>query len=145
MKMEAVPSIGELERKYFQAEYGHFINGEWVAGDSGKKLPVFNPTTGAVISHIQAGNARDAERAVAAAHAAFPKWSRTSAHERQAIMMEMARRMRARLDDFAMMETLDNGKTIVESTYFDIPASIGMLDRASAAAGSRTMPACAQR
>ena len=128
MKMEANPVFAELERKYFQPEYGHFINGEWVGGDSGKKLPVYNPSTGGLIAQIQAGNGKDAARAVEAAHAAFPKWSRTSAGERQAILMEMARRMKARLNDFAMMETLDNGKTIVESTYFDIPASIGMLE-----------------
>lgn len=128
MKMEAVPSIAELERKYFQTEYGHFINGEWVGGDSGEKIPVLNPATGKLIAHIQRGNPADAVRAVEAAHAAFPKWSRTSAAERQAILSEMARRMKARLNDFAMMETLDNGKTIVESTYFDIPASIGMLE-----------------
>ena len=128
MKMEANPVFAELERKYFQPEYGHFINGEWVGGDGGKKLPVYNPSTGGLIAQIQAGNGKDAARAVEAAHAAFPKWSRTSAGERQAILMEMARRMKARLNDFAMMETLDNGKTIVESTYFDIPASIGMLE-----------------
>jgi acyl-CoA reductase-like NAD-dependent aldehyde dehydrogenase len=40
----------------------------------------------------------------------------------------MARRMKARLNDFAMMETLDNGKTLFESGQFDIPATIGMLE-----------------
>lgn len=121
-------ALNELSAKYFQKSYGHFINGEWVGGDSGKTIPVFNPSTGAVISQIAAGNSVDAVRAVEAAAAAFPKWSRTSAMERQGILQEMARRLKARIPDFAMMETLDNGKTLFESGQFDIPATAAMLD-----------------
>ena len=121
-------TLNELSAKIFQHSYGHFINGEWVGGDSGKTIPIYNPSTGAAISQIQAGNATDATRAVDAAHAAFPKWSRTSAPERQAVLTEMARRLKARNADFAMMETLDNGKTLYESGQFDIPASAAMLD-----------------
>ncbi|MFO1426507.1 MAG: aldehyde dehydrogenase family protein [Steroidobacteraceae bacterium] len=128
MSSDAAQAIAALERKYFQREYGHFINGEWVQGASGKTLQVLSPSTGAVQAQIQAGNAQDVDRAVRAAHAAFKSWSRTSAHQRQAALLEMARRLRARVADFAMMETLDNGKTIVESTYFDIPATIEMLE-----------------
>ena len=118
----------ELERRFFQTSYGHYINGNWVEGDSGKTLPVYNPSTGVEIAQIQAGNPRDMDAAVNAAHHAFTTWRRTAAMERQRLLQEMANRLKARTDDFAMMETLDNGKTIVESSQFDIPACIETLE-----------------
>jgi len=48
----------------FLPEYGHFIGGTWVAGDSGKTIPLGNPATGETLAHIAAGNAADAKRAV---------------------------------------------------------------------------------
>lgn len=126
--MSQIDTISQLEQKYFQKEYAHFIDGNWESGDSGELIPVENPTTGNVIAHIQAGNERDIERAVIAAHKAFPAWSQTSPHERQSILNEMARRLKARMNDYAMMETLDNGKTIFESTNFDMPSTAGMLE-----------------
>lgn len=118
--------LKELAGKYFQPEYGLFINGEWVAGDSGETIPVLSPATGEEISRIVAGNESDAARAVDAAHRAFPAWAATSPYERQAILFEMGRRLKARADDYAMMETLDNGKTLLESHMADVPMASGM-------------------
>ncbi len=128
MDVSNTPSTNERAGKYFQGEYGHLINGEWVAGDGGDTIPMTDPTTGEEISLIQAGNAADVKRAVDAAHTAFPAWSRSSPYERQAVLLEMAKRLKARLQDYAMMETLDNGKPISESSSFDIPATAGLYD-----------------
>jgi acyl-CoA reductase-like NAD-dependent aldehyde dehydrogenase len=115
-------------KSLFLETYGHFINGEWVNGDSGKTIPVINPSTGETLSHIQAGNEADVNRAVQAAHTAFKTWSRTHPRQRQLILQEMASRMRKRLADFAMMETIDNGKPITDSQMFDIPATAEVYD-----------------
>ena len=56
-----------------KSEYGHYIGGEWVAGDSGKTIDLLNPSTGKVLTKIQAGNAKDIERAIAAAKAAIAR------------------------------------------------------------------------
>jgi len=114
--------------RLFLETYGHFINGEWVSGDTGKTIPVSNPATGEILANIQAGNAADVDRAVQAAHLAFKTWSRTHPRQRQLVLQEMARRMRARLADFAMMETVDNGKPITDSTMFDVPATAEVYD-----------------
>ncbi len=119
---------GAARRGLFLESYGHFIDGAWVGGDSGETIAVANPATGEILSHIQAGNARDVDRAVQAAHRAFKPWARTHPRARQQILQEMARRMRARLADFAMMETVDNGKPITDSTMFDIPATAEVYD-----------------
>jgi len=124
-KNEVIQSASAaLGAKYFQKEYGHFIDGKWVDGASGEKIAMMNPATGEILSHIQSGSPPDVDRAVAAAHRAFPKWSRSTAAERQAILIEMARRLRTRLADYAMMETLNNGKPISEAMGFDLPMAI---------------------
>ncbi|MDD3798607.1 MAG: aldehyde dehydrogenase family protein [Novosphingobium sp.] len=108
----------------FKAEYGHLIGGEWVGGSSGKLIDQLNPATGQVLGRIQAGSAEDAARAVKAAADAFPAWSCTSHSERQAILFEMGRRLKENAGHFARLETMGNGKHIVESTHFDLPMTI---------------------
>lgn len=124
-KSEAQPQRpAPVAAQYFQPTYGHFIDGSWVQGDSGRSIDMLNPATGETLAQIQAGNAEDATRAVDAAARAFPAWSRSSRSERQAILYEMARRLKARQQDYAMMETLDNGKPVMESMHFDLPMAI---------------------
>lgn len=123
----------ELTKKYFQPEYGHFIDGKWEAGESGEKIAMINPATGETLSYIQSGNAADARRAVEAASRAFPSWAQSSRSERQRILYEMARRLRARTADYAMMETLNNGKPIMEAMHFDLPMAIEQFELFSGA------------
>src|SRR5882762_3833205 len=95
--------------------FGHFIAGEWVEGSSGETIELSNPANRETLAHIQSGNVKDVDRAVNAAHEAFPKWSRTAPIERQRILLAIAERLKRRQADFAMMETLNNGKTIIEA------------------------------
>ncbi len=108
----------------FQAEYGHFINGKWEESASGEKIGLHNPATGALLANIQSGNAADAVRAADAAYAAFPSWRQTRPNQRQEILFEMARRLRARINDYAMLESLNNGKPLMEALHFDLPMAI---------------------
>jgi aldehyde dehydrogenase len=108
----------------FKSEYGHFIGGEWVEGNSGRTIPLRNPATGEVLSLIPAGDATDARRAVDAAAAAFPDWARSSPAQRQSILYEIAQRLRRRVRDFATFDTLNNGKPISEAIHFDMPMAI---------------------
>src|ERR1700733_7233416 len=100
MNLSELPTDGKTRQKLFLATYGHFIGGEWVAGEGGKTIPVTNPATGELLAHIQAGTAADVGRAVEAADRAFRTWSRSHPMVRQAVLREMARRLRARLQDF---------------------------------------------
>ncbi len=109
------------------AVYGHFIGGDWTAGDSGRTLALTNPATLEPVAHIQAGNAIDARRAVDAAHAAFPAWSRMYPNARQEILIAIAARLRARVFDYAMMESLNNGKPISQA-MIDVTRAANHLD-----------------
>lgn len=104
--------------------------------ESGKTIAMTNPASGEVLSTIQAGTAADVERAVDAAYRAFPSWSKSSPFERQAILLEMANVLKRRMSDYALMETLDNGKPISESMSFDLPMAIGAFDFFAGAAFS---------
>lgn len=118
----------------FKRTYGHFINGDWVEGASGRTIDVLNPFDGQVLSRIQAGGPADAAAAVEAAAAAFGSWSQSTARERQELLLGMAGRLKARLPDYAMMETLNNGKPLVEAIHFDLPHAIGQFELFAGAA-----------
>jgi acyl-CoA reductase-like NAD-dependent aldehyde dehydrogenase len=116
MMAEAKP-----KRNPFQQEYGHFIGGQWVASESGETFEAINPATGDLLARVQSGNAQDVDKAVTAARQAFSTWGRTPAAERAQILLEIANRLEKRRDEFALMETLGNGKPIREPLFFDIP------------------------
>jgi acyl-CoA reductase-like NAD-dependent aldehyde dehydrogenase len=56
--MNAIPK--PPARPLYQAEYGHFIGGEWVGGSSGRKISLQNPAHQSHLAYIQAGSAADA-------------------------------------------------------------------------------------
>src|ERR1700688_2998801 len=94
-----------------------FINGEFTDAASGKTLDIVNPATGAVIGRLANAGAIDVDRAVAAAQSAFDegKWSRTSAQERARVLNRFADLFEADLEAFYKLETLNNGRPIVET------------------------------
>jgi aldehyde dehydrogenase len=114
--------------------YGHFINGEWVESTSGETIDLYNPATGALLARTQSGDAVDVDRAVNAAHDAFPAWSASSPLHRQFLLREKAGRILKRHLDYAMMETLNNGKTITESFSHGIPGAIALFEYYAGAA-----------
>ena len=95
--------------------YGHFIDGEWAEGHSGQTIELSNPSTRETLGYIQSGDEIDIDRAVEAASIAFPKWSQSSPQQRQHLLLAIAQRLRQRQSEFAMMETLNNGKTFIEA------------------------------
>jgi delta 1-pyrroline-5-carboxylate dehydrogenase len=118
----------------FKSVYGHFINGQWVDSTSGETIAQYNPATGEIISRIQSGNKEDVDRAVRAARAAFPAWSRSTAEQRQELLLEIARRLKRRHADFALMESLNNGKTLGEAMFLDVPQAWGQFELFAGAA-----------
>ena len=100
--------------------YGHFINGKWVNGSS--HFNSINPATEEVLSSIALGTSADVDAAVKAARNAFEKsWSKLSGRERGKYLFRIARIMQERAREFAVLETLDNGKPIRESRDVDVP------------------------
>jgi aldehyde dehydrogenase (NAD+) len=99
------------------AEDRLWIGGEWVDAAAGGRINTENPATGEVLTGVAEGTAADIDRAVAAARTAFedPAWRRMDAADRGALLWRMADILERRGDDFARLESLDNGKPIREA------------------------------
>lgn len=101
-------------------KYGHFIGGKFVAGR--KHFPTINPATEEILSQIALAGAADVDAAVKAARKAYTStWSKMSGKERGKYLFRIARIMQERSREFAVLETLDNGKPIRESRDVDVP------------------------
>ncbi|MGC1661345.1 MAG: aldehyde dehydrogenase family protein, partial [Candidatus Acidiferrales bacterium] len=105
------------------------INGKWVDAASGKTFPTYNPSTGEVLANVAEGDKEDIDRAVAAARAAFKRgpWRKLAPSERARLMWKLADLLEKRLEEFAQIESLDNGKPVVMARLADIPISIDTL------------------
>jgi acyl-CoA reductase-like NAD-dependent aldehyde dehydrogenase len=103
-------------------EYGLFINGKFVAPKAGKTFTTINPATEEVLAKIGYAELADVNLAVSAARNAFEKtWSKMPAAERGKYLYRIARILQERSREFAVLETLDNGKPIRETRDTDIP------------------------
>jgi phenylacetaldehyde dehydrogenase len=102
------------------------INGKWVEAASGKTFPTYNPATGEVLANIAAGDREDIDRAVKAARAAFESgpWSKISASERGRLMWKLSDLLEKHAEEFAQLESLDNGKPLKIARVADLPLAI---------------------
>ncbi|OFN20411.1 aldehyde dehydrogenase family protein [Staphylococcus sp. HMSC055C03] len=110
-------------RDYIQDSYDLFINGEFVSSESGETIDVSNPATGEVITKVAKASEKDVDKAVQAAQAAFDSWSKTPKAERVKLLREIGDKLLEQKDRFAVIETLNNGKPIRETSTIDIPLS----------------------
>jgi phenylacetaldehyde dehydrogenase len=104
------------------------INGKWVGAASGKTFPTYNPATGEVLANVAEGDKEDINRAVAAARAAFDTgpWSKITPSQRGKLMWKLADLIEQHAEEFAQLESLDNGKPVTVARVADIPGTIDM-------------------
>ena len=125
---QAIP-VDENVSKYVAKKRQMLINGKWVDAASGKTFPTYNPATGEVLAHVAEGDKEDIDRAVAAARAAFDKgpWRNITPSERGRVIWKLADLLEKRLEEFAQLECLDQGKPLGLTRLVDIPVSIDQL------------------
>jgi aldehyde dehydrogenase len=104
-----------------RSRYDNWINGEYTAPVRGQYFSNPTPITGQPLCDVARSTAEDVELALDAAHAAADRWGRTSPAERALILHRIADRVQENLDALAVIETIDNGKPIRESTLGDMP------------------------
>ncbi|HXD45156.1 MAG TPA: aldehyde dehydrogenase family protein [Pseudolabrys sp.] len=88
------------------------IAGQWVASAAGEVLTVENPANRTVIAEIPRGRAEDVDRAVKAAAAAFPAWSRVAPRERGKLFLKIADALEARVEELARLIALETGNAL---------------------------------
>jgi phenylacetaldehyde dehydrogenase len=104
------------------------INGKWVEAASGKTFPSYNPATGEVLARVAEGDREDINRAVAAARAAFDSgpWSKMTPSKRGRLIWKLADLIEQHTEEFAQIESLDNGKPLTIARIADVPLSVDM-------------------
>ncbi|MET7901943.1 aldehyde dehydrogenase [Streptomyces sp. NPDC005355] len=108
----------------FAPRYDNFIGGDWVAPVNGQYFDNPSPVNGQTFTQVARSSAADVELALDAAHAAAPKWSRTSATERANILNKIADRIEENLEKLAVAETWENGKPVRETLAADLPLAV---------------------
>ena len=111
----------------YRSRYDHWIGGGWAPPVRGKYFGNPTPVTGEVFTEVARGTAEDIEAALDAAHAAAPAWGRTSAAERAQILLRIADRMEAHLEQLAVAESWENGKPVRETLAADLPLAVDHL------------------
>src|SRR5215211_4709736 len=89
-----------------------FVGGEWILADDQRTLTVANPSTCQAVGTIPRLGRTETNRAISAAAAAFPAWSRRPAHERSHVLRSWANLMHAHREDLAVVMTLEQGKPL---------------------------------
>jgi phenylacetaldehyde dehydrogenase len=102
------------------------IGGRWVDAASGKTFPTYNPATGEVLAHVAEGNSADVDSAVSAARKAFESgpWRMLTASERGRLIWRLADLLESHLEEFAQLESLDNGKPVGVASAADVPLAV---------------------
>ncbi len=104
-----------------KGEFGHFINGAFVASASGKTFETNEPATGKLLAKIALGGAKDVDDAVAAARNAQGAWAKLPGHARARHLYALARMIQRHARLIAVVEAIDNGKPIRETRDIDVP------------------------
>lgn len=103
------------------------IGGEWVDAAGGRRYTTLNPSLDTPLAEVPEGDARDIERAVAAARQAFPAWSALHVDERAKVLRRFAEAVRAAAPALAMLDALDSGNPYT-SMVEDVKKGAGLLD-----------------
>ncbi|MFZ7110614.1 MAG: aldehyde dehydrogenase family protein [Desulfatiglandales bacterium] len=111
--------------------YQMFIGGQWVDAISGATFDDFNPYSGELYGQVAKGDARDANRAMAAAFTARKEWSETPAIARAQILNKAAQLLETSRDEVADILIKEGGGT-VGKVMFEISQTVDLMETAAA-------------
>lgn len=102
------------------------IDGEWVAAASGKTFSVYNPATGTVMAQVAEADSEDVAWAVRAARRAFDEgpWRKMTGSQRGRLLWKLADLIEQHLEEFAEIESIDNGKPLSVARIADVPLAV---------------------
>ncbi len=124
----ATPEIHKNVNEFIGTPRKMLVDGKWVASVSGKTFETFNPATGKVLATVAEGDRADIDQAVKAARKAFEsgRWRDMTPSKRGQLLWKLADLLEQNLEEFAQLETLDNGKPLSVSRAADIPLAVDM-------------------
>jgi len=102
--------------------YGNFVNGR--EDFEGEEVTLNSPADGSTVATVVLANAEKTNEAIDAAAEAFRKWSLTTVRERQGLLLKLAEKVQSRAEEYSLLEARNTGKTLRQSTFFDISLGI---------------------
>lgn len=127
MDAAALATALNKANEFAASRHDLLIGGRWVAARSGRTFDSFNPATRQKLATVAAAGKADADLAVRAARAALDGLAAQKPSERAKLLWRLADLIETHADELAVLETLDNGKPLSESRYFDIPHAIEVI------------------
>jgi len=114
MPTATLQEIDSKIRDFMTSSRRLLIDGKWVDAQSGETFPVYNPASGEVLHQCAAGDKADIDVAVKAARRAFEQgpWPRLTHGQRGKLIWKLADLIEDHLEEFAQLESLDNGKPL---------------------------------
>ncbi len=125
---DALPdALGAPARDFISRSHRLLIGGEHLEAADGRTFATIDPATGREIAEVAQGGAEDVARAVAAAREAFASgpWGSMPASGRERLMHALADALEAHAEEFAQIESLDNGKPVGLAQYVDVAGAVG--------------------
>src|ERR1700726_4335656 len=115
-------------RDFMTSKRRLLIDGKWVEAKSGETFPVYNPASGEVMHQCAAGDKADIDLAVKAARRAFEEgpWSRLTHGQRGKLIWKLGDLIEEHLEEFAQLESLDNGKPLAVARVADVPLAVDL-------------------
>jgi phenylacetaldehyde dehydrogenase len=120
--------LGDAAASFVRGKQQMLIDGKFAGASSGKSFPVYNPANGEVICEVPEGDHVDVDKAVHAARRAFDSgpWSRISPSQRGQLLWKLADLLEQHTDEFAELESLDNGKPVSVARVADVPLAVDL-------------------
>src|SRR5271155_320597 len=128
MGIAVSPQIHPKVAEFLEKPRKMLINGQWVSSISGKTFPTYNPSTGEVLAQVAEGDREDIEQAVKAARKAFDHgpWRRMTTSQRGRLLWKLADLLEQHTEEFAYLESLDNGKPLAIARVADLPLAVDL-------------------
>ena len=103
-----------------------FIDGQYREPLSGQRFPTENPSSGQVLAEVAAGDGADVDLAATSARRAFEdgRWSRRTPVQRKRVLLALADRLEANLEELATLEAMEAGKPITDCREVDLPETV---------------------
>ena len=96
-------------------QIGHFIDGELVPGNSGRKKDIYNPNTGGIQAQVNLATPKELDAAVASAAKAQVLWHNTNPQRRSRIMFAYKQLVESHIDELAALLSSEHGKVLADS------------------------------
>ena len=118
--------LGAPAKAFVGRRNGLLIDGKLVNAVSGKTFPDYNPATGTILTQVAEADAEDVDRAVKAARRAFDEgpWSKMSPSDRGKLLWKLAALIEQNSEEFAEIESIDNGKPVGVARMADVPLAV---------------------